>query len=188
MNTRPFEIKGDEPQWQTIYDLLASKPHGGIVTYAELSEAIGKDIRLGRSAIYKAHNELLKRNMRAIEVVTNVGYRVVESNEQDRLAKGQHKKARRRIKQGVRLIHHANRSRLTPEERTRFDAMELTMSQHSEAIRRLETRQKRTDEALKTTARTVDITAERLERIEAALKRSGHLADENVQQAMTSPS
>lgn len=178
MQLKPFEIKGDAPQWSLIYDILASKQIGDIATYDELSEAIDADIRTSRAPLYKAHNELLEQKLRGIEVVKNTGYRIVQANEHQRLAKGQHKKARRRIKQAIRIVQGTDHSLLTEQERSEMNAIQLNLSRQADAIRRLENRQGRTEAAVKAVEQKVESGEDRLarlERLEEALRSKGLL-------------
>lgn len=176
MNLKPFEIKGEAPQWSLIYDILATKNIGDVATYAELSEAIDADIRTTRAPFYKAANQLLEQKLRGTEVVPNVGYRIVEASEHQRLARGQHKKARRRIRQAIRIVDGTDRSLLDPQGRSEIDAIKINLSRQADAIRRLENRQTRSEAALKAVEKTVESDSDRiakLEKLAEDLKRKG---------------
>lgn len=62
---------------KALTDTLASVPIGGTISYAELSEAIGRDARKCRYLLLKAMNDLNKEQGAAFAAVRGMGYRRV---------------------------------------------------------------------------------------------------------------
>lgn len=174
-----FDMKGDRPMWQVVYDKLVTLDVGDVIKDAELS-ALLPDASEGsvRSAFHRALRELETTHPRTLDRVRLIGYRVVEAREHERLARGQHKRARRRIGAALRKAHSADRTKLTREERRRLDAVEDQLGRQQEMIRRLDTRTKAIEER---TAVNEKDTARQTDRIDALvdlLRRHG-ITDEN---------
>lgn len=145
-----FEIKGDRPQWQVVYDRLAGMRIDEVVKYDELA-ALLPDAAEGswRSAFWRAVREMEDARKRSFANVRGVGYRMVSAVEHERLARTHHKRAKRQLKNSARKAHSADRSQLTREERARIDAIELNLSRQVELTRRLEARVVRVETDLK---------------------------------------
>lgn len=173
----PFEPVGTRPRWMDVLDVLTPLKVNDIVTYEQLSQAVGFDIRPNRGDFYKAVEVLQRDHQRTVDVVRGRGYRVVAANEHGRLAKRHHRKSRRQLEKAVAKAASANRSELSTEERTRLDGMEMTLRAHSDVIRRLEQRAERTEFRLHRVENTQDRSSEeqaaRLDRLEDLLKRHG---------------
>lgn len=176
--TAPFQPKADRPQWEIVYDLLVTRDIGDIVTYDELTEALGYDIRDNRKALYKAARVWGEDCKRALAPVVNTGYRVVEPAEHERLARQHHLKSRRALRRGRSVIRNADRSLLSAEEVERFDRLEQSIARHSDLIRRLDARTERLEKTVRQTQTTTKKTDGRLAAIEEALRRSGFMPEE----------
>jgi hypothetical protein len=100
----PFTPIGEVSRWKTLYGVLQKTPVGGIAPYEELGAALGLDPVADRHtiqvAIRRAAQELEETDKRAVEPVTNVGYRVVEVTERLRLARQHQRKAVRALSRG----------------------------------------------------------------------------------------
>lgn len=170
----PFAPLGDRPRWETIYALLDGKPPGTVVTYQQMGAALdGFDKDRDRGAIAKASTRLLTDTQRATEAVPNVGYRIVSADEHLRLASRKQTEARRKIKRGRRFLLHFHRDEVSTEVAARVDAMQATMARHEDMLRRLDARTQRTDTLLAFTETRAADTADKVARLEAALRRAG---------------
>lgn len=173
-----FEIKGDRPQWRVIYDRLAGMSVGETVAddelYALLPDAPEASVK---GAFFRAVKETEDEMHRTFCRVRKTGYRMVEAKEHERLARDQHKRARRRLTAAVRKAHSADRSRLTHEERQRLDAIELHLAQQQDMTKRLdravkvERVERKAGEAL---------TNERIDELVSLLAKHGIGADETA--------
>jgi uncharacterized coiled-coil protein SlyX len=168
--TRPFTPKGEVAEWEKVYAVLVRMDVGDVVTYQQLDAILGRDFRSARTPFYAAAKRLLQEKQRACAVVPTVGYQVVDAKDHEPLARKQHRGARRKLGKARALISRADRSRLTPEERERFDRLELTLSRQADMVRRLDARVAKTEHEIKTTRLETD---ERVTKLEDALRRHG---------------
>jgi alkylated DNA nucleotide flippase Atl1 len=144
-----FETVGEKPRWELIYDSLAGLDVGDVVTYEQLAEAIGQDsFEPFRSSWYK-----------------------VDAIEHADIAKAHHRRSKRQLRKGSAALRNADRSRLSDEEKTRFDQMQQTINRHSDLIRRLDARQARTEKAVELATKKHDVTDARIAALEEALNR-----------------
>lgn len=178
MQLKPFEIKGDMPQWQMVYDVLDRKQIDDIVTYNELTEALGRDFLADRGPFYKAQRHLLEQKLRALAPIPTIGYQVVQATDHERLARKEHRSGRRKIRKAKNLVQHADRTGMAPEVRQKFDALEGTLSRQEDAIRRIDIKTQRHEAAIKAVEQKVESGEDRLarlERLEEALRSKGLL-------------
>lgn len=173
-----FDMKGDRPQWQVVYEALAAMDIGDVVKDADLAELL-PDAPEGsiRSAFFRAVKQMEDDHKRTFSRVRLVGYKMAHARENEGLARAQHKSAKRRLKAAHRKAHTADRSLLTQEERQRIDAMELNLASQRDMISRLSTRVEKLDASLKQVRRdqktdTAQL-AERVDRLADLLQRHG---------------
>jgi len=160
-------------QWRIVYDAVAALNIGDTVTYEQLSEMLGRPFADDRGPIYRAMTELERENRRTLDVVPRVGYRVVDAPEHEKLARRHHKRSRRQLKKAHSKLASADRARLTPEERAKFDALELTVSRHEDMIRRLDSRVEKHETAIKDNRRTTKELEARVDELAERLARAG---------------
>lgn len=172
----PFEVAGDQAQWLTVYEFLARlQPQiNDTITFEEFEAACGFDIRKKRSPWYKAMNLWCRENHRAFMPVVGVGYRVARATEHEVLARKQHRKSRRSLRKGLQVIRNTDHSELSPADRARFQRIESEMSRQSDAIRRLDLRQDRMQQALEEGRRAQDAVRQEQERLKATVDRLEH--------------
>lgn len=176
-----FEVKGDRPQWMVIYERLADMQIGDVIKDDELAGLL-PDAPEGsvRSAFYRAVKETEDELRRTFCRVRTTGYRMVDANEHERLARDQHKRARRRLTAARRKAHSADRSRLTPDERRRLDAVELNLAQMQDMTKRLDRGLK--SERIERKAGEA-ATNERIDELVSLLQRHGITADDEAKAA-----
>lgn len=143
-----FEVIGDRPQWQTVYEHIRDMDIGDVLTVEALTALIPHAAN-PRNPFWRAVQEVETQHHRSFDTVRNVGYRMVEAREHEGLARRQHRRSRAALRRGERKLRSADRSRLTPDERIRFEAMQVNISQQRDMIRRLDARTKATAESLK---------------------------------------
>lgn len=174
----PFQTKGDRPEWQIVYDHLRTLNVGDTVTYATLDRLLDRDFIPDRSPIYRAMKQLEENDKRTLDNVPNVGYRVVAPNEHEFLARRHHQRSKRQMKKALRKAKSADRNKMTADERTRIDAIELNVSRQADQIRYLSIRQTKTERALRVTTADQAATAAQVEKLTAALQRHGITVDD----------
>jgi hypothetical protein len=192
MGTKPFEPKGDVARWVLIYEGLRDLDPDTVVTYEELSEWAGINIRLDRSPVRRAEKELLDKHQRALTNEREVGYRVMHASEHGGAARYQTKKANRRIRTAIDLLTKADRNELTPQQGQVYDAQAGALQAVSDITRRLSRRQDRLEEGLKAarketqavrreTKETTAELADKVEKQEQALNRLQQMLTERSQ-------
>lgn len=169
-----FETKGERPQWETIYGRLAAMQIGDIVKDDELFGLLPDAPEASvRSAFYRAVKQVEDDHKRTFDRVRNTGYRMVEASEHEGLARRQHKKAKRRMASAVRKAHSADRTRLTPDQRRRLDAVEDHLAKQAEMIRRLDQRVEKTEQRTGRVEKDAAALSDRLDALQNLLKRHG---------------
>lgn len=119
----PFTPKGEVPEWRMIYDaFLADADFGDVVTYQQLTALLGRSFDDNRGPLYRARSEMGEQRHRWLEVVTGVGYRIIQANEHMRLANGHKRRAKTQLRAMVRVANVTDLARLTESELETFDA------------------------------------------------------------------
>lgn len=173
-----FTPKGDRPQWAVVYDRLAGMAVGDIIRDEELLTLLPAASEGSvRGAFHRAVREIEDRNQRTLDRVRTIGYRVVEAREHERLARGQHKRARRRLDAAIRKTRSADRSKLTREERQRIDAIEIQLGRQHDMIRRLDARVEQTEKRVAGTEKDTAALSDRIDRLNDLLRRHGITED-----------
>ena len=177
MTTDNFTPKGDVAEWRMLYDRIRSLDIGGILTYEDMDEILGRDFKEDRGPIYRCAKELEDNDHRTLAAVRNVGYRIVEPREHAQLATHHHRKSRRQLGKAVGKAASADRSKLTADERQRIDGLEMSLRRHADMIRRLDERTAKQADELKALRREKDgdvaSLSERVDRLASLLERHG---------------
>lgn len=187
MTAAMFEPAGEEARWRSVYTLATGKPVDTVLTYEQLDEATGSDIRAHRDPVMKASRVLEREQRRTLVVVRNQGYRIAAANEHEGLARKRNRRAGRQLKTGLSILRGTRRDELSPDAAKRIDALELTYSAHADMLRRLERRVQRQEEGLRDVRRKSSATDanhdERLTRLEALMQRAGLTDEETAAEA-----
>ena len=172
-----FETIGETARWRMVYPILAGTEVEGVIEYDTLAGVLGLDAEADRhivqQTVRRAGKELEVVDKRAIEVVKNVGYRVVKPVEHLRLASKQQRRARKALKRSESKVVNVDLSNESPEVRNAFALCAQAISVQSEVMNRLDLRQRKLSNALDAihvkTTRTdseVDELKERVARME----------------------
>ncbi len=138
-----FEVKGDRPQWQVIYEFLSTMEIGQVVKDADLSALLPEAPESSvKGAFVRAVREMEDEHKRTFDRVRLVGYKMVDAKDHERLARRHQRKGYRQIKTAVRKARSTDRTRLTHEERVRLDAIELNLARQMEMTRKLDAKVK----------------------------------------------
>lgn len=170
-----FKVKyGELPQWVVVYQRLSSMQIGDVLRDEELYGLIPQAPQASmRVAFFRAVKQMELDNHRTFDRVRTVGYRMVEAVEHEDLARRQHRKANRRMKAAMGKLTSADRTRMTPDVRRRFDAMEDHVARQLDMIKRLDTRLGKVEERTATTEKDQVALADRVDKLEDLLKRFG---------------
>lgn len=130
-----FTPIGPRARWREIYDNAAALPPGAILTYTDIETLIGYDVSApgaARSPIYRANRALLTEHSRMLVAVPGKGYRVAHATEHEHQAKGQQRKARRRLSTAVTVAVNVDRNQLTAAQQKSLDGLaDVLMAQNA---------------------------------------------------------
>jgi hypothetical protein len=136
-----FTPKGEVAQWRIIYRMLQNAQVGEILPYERLADSVDMNAADDRphiqAAARRAGKHLLRHDDRAIEVIPNVGYRVVPAGRQIALAGHQVERAGKSLTKGHELTTHVRLNELSPSERNVVHAMALGFAQVAEWARQI---------------------------------------------------
>lgn len=91
------------PETSMLIDLLKDEPIGSEVTYDELSEHIGKDVRTDGNGYLQSAREFLKTEHNQVwGVIRAQGIKHLDDSERIELSKAEQKSARRKAKRSMR--------------------------------------------------------------------------------------
>jgi alkylated DNA nucleotide flippase Atl1 len=144
----PVKSPDGRAQWEMVYDVIKVLDQGVVITFDELNTLTGLDLKAERSPLYKAMQKLEEQDKRTIASVPGVGYRVVEAKEHELLGRRHHRSSIRQLKKAKSKFASADRSRLSPDDRERFDRLEMTVSRMEQVTRRLERRKREVQEVI----------------------------------------
>lgn len=171
----PFDPIGDVARWHTVYDLLVTTKTGDVLTYSRIARALDLDPKKDRHAIQMAMRRAAKEHeqadKRAVEAVPNKGYRVVESAEHLRLARGQHRRASKALMRGHSKVVNVDLTDVPPATRQLFEATVRAFAMQMEFNRRLDVRQKRLEDAVDTMTERTERTDQEIADLKARLAR-----------------
>jgi hypothetical protein len=171
----PFEPVGARARWRVIYDLLRKLSPGDVLTYRRIGDALNLDPEGDRHviqmAVRRAAREYEVEDNRALEVVPNEGYRVVQAPEHLRLAQVQQKRARKALARGQSKVVHVDLSGLEPETRRAFEVVARAFAMQMDINKRFDIRQKRLEQSLNAMSERTDRTEQEIADLKARLAR-----------------
>lgn len=143
----PFTPKGDEPEWQMIYDHLITLDVGDKVTYGTLSALLERPFGDNRAPYYAAVRRLQQSRKKTLKNIPGVGYIVVEPKEHLDLAHNHVRRSHRQLRMaGERL--EVDRSQLDPTTRQKFEALSLHLKRTRTVVMGLNRRTVDNEEAM----------------------------------------
>lgn len=139
MNER-FKLSMDA---KTIYDLMRSIEVGKMVTYKQITDAIGRDARARRSAILAAIHAVCRDHRMVFECRPNDGYIRLSDEEIVGTGAAHIDAIRRKSRRGIQKLACANYADLPPEKKhdhnCRMTILALTLETTSaDSVRRIE--------------------------------------------------
>jgi hypothetical protein len=171
----PFQPAGETARWRIIYDLLLKTATGSTITYAELGAALDldpdDDRHIIQMAVRRAAREHEVAEGRALDVVTNVGYRIVHVPEHLILARRQQRKAGRALERGRSKVDHVDLTGVDSETRRAFEIVAQAFALQADFNRRLDIRQKRLEKQVNAAMSAQQANADELADLRARLER-----------------
>lgn len=161
---KPFTPKRADgrPMWQVVYDLAAAAEPGATIPYQQLLDELETP---DRAVVYraagKANKHLWETRQRSLDVVPDVGYRVLLPTEHEAQAKGFQKASRRKLTNAVLVAQATDLSGMTEVQRNAALQFTAGLMLMARAVDRHEEKLARHDDLIK------ELT-ERIERVEEA--------------------
>ena len=122
----PQFVKSDDTA--ALEQLLRDCPEGEVVTYADLSAAIGRDVREHASGSLRSARRILERDGLHTEAIENEGIKRLTPSECLGKAGGLVQRARRAAARSRQTVETTDLERLTTEERARAFALSAQAS------------------------------------------------------------
>jgi hypothetical protein len=170
-----FEPIGDRARWRIVYDLLQKLDVGGILEYTTIGDALNLDPDTDRHAIQmavrRAAKEHEEQDSRALNVVPNIGYRVVEAPEHLQLAQRHQKKSRRSLQRAQSKVVHVDLTGVDAEVRKAFEVTATALSMMADYTRRLDIRQRNLEKIVRTSQDRQDRSEEEIAQLRERLER-----------------
>ncbi len=99
-----FLPKGAEPEWKMIYSVLIGMQVGQVLDYGMLDAVLGRSFLESRTPIYRARRELFATHQRMLANMSGVGYRVIEPEEHEGVARDHIRRGHRQIATAKRIV------------------------------------------------------------------------------------
>ena len=177
---KSFAPVGERARWRVVYDMLAATETNGVVSYNEMAAALSLDPdgdrNLLQTTMRRAAKEHEQVDKRAVESVPNVGYRVVEPQEQLGMARRQQKRSRKALVRAHSKAVNVDMSKIEPETRKALEMVASVVALQLDFNRRAESKLAAHDKAIAALTQATERTEaereefrQRLERLEKAL-------------------
>jgi hypothetical protein len=171
----PFDPVGERARWRVVYDLLAKADADETITYEDLGDALDLDPVSDRHAIQMAMRRAAKehevKDNRALDVVPNVGYRIVRVPEHLDLAQRHQRKAGKSLERGRSKVDHVDLSGADPDMRRAFEVVAQAFALQADFNRRLDIRQKRLEQQVASATSAQEHTAEEIAELRSRLEK-----------------
>lgn len=115
-----FKPKGEKPLWKMVFDFVTPMQIGDVVTYEELTEAVGQDITTNRAIVYAANKHLLKDQKRLLVVERSIGYKLVDGMDIMYHAEDRQSMAKRQVRLANFETNNISTIKLTSEEKKKL--------------------------------------------------------------------
>lgn len=183
---KPFEPVGDQARWRTVYDLLTAAPMNGVITYVQLGDALGlhpdDDRHIIQQAVRRAAREHEELDKRALDVIPNKGYRVVEPREHIGLARRQQKRSSKALQRGYSKAVNVDLNGVEPQVRAALEMVGRAFALQMDFNRRFDVRQSRLEQAVRDIADAQHTERKRTDEEVAALRERLARLERNSQQ------
>lgn len=174
----PFQPAGERARWRIIYeDVLLDASVGTVVTYDALGKALNLDPAADRHtiqlAVRKAAATLERQEGRVLDAIAGTGYEVVPLPKHLELANRHQLKARRSMARGRRKVDNPaiDLSTLDPTTRELFELAALKFQQQDEAIRRIESSQRRQARRISAAETALSLNDQQLAELQARVEK-----------------
>ena len=118
----------------TLVGLFLDMPRGEVISYKQMSEALGFNVLERRDLVQTADQVLQSEYSRALENVRDQGYRMVFVHEHPRLVAKEVRRAQNAIERGLQVNTAMDVAELSADQRVSKDRMATHLMRMSEAL------------------------------------------------------
>jgi hypothetical protein len=192
----PFQPKGDRSHRSIIVDLASRADLGALLTYQEMSQALGlpwraEDTRpVVRSAVTSARPALIRDHGRVLIAQRGEGYRVGKPGELEGVAMGHRDRSERQLMKALAVVTHGDTKSMSDAEYQRFQAAKLIIVGLHRRMTQIEDRMSRVEAAVfgqpppQATGEVLESASEREARLDPTrdrASRADHVLDPRAQ-------
>jgi hypothetical protein len=166
MSRRPFTPSRADGRSDrlVIFDLATDAEPDTIFKYEDLIDALSEGLpdedKVQRDRVYRAvaagNQTLLRERKRYLQVVPDVGYRVIHTSEQLPVALIKKDRAQTYLEKGIELLRYADLSELTAAQRQLHEGQLLIMAGLHQAVRASDQRHARSEQLIAELIKRVD--------------------------------
>lgn len=178
---RPFRTTRSDGRSdrRVIYELVQDAEVETVFSYEELISALQvglpKGTMVDRDRVYRAvasaNRTFLRERKRYLEVVENVGYRVIRADEQLPVSLKKKDRAQGYLQRGIELLRHVRLEELTEAQRTLHEGQLMIMSGLYHAIQESTRRHDRAESLIEDLLKSNRDIQDRLDRLESGSSR-----------------
>jgi len=147
-----FQPQGSTARWRLLYDLLRERETGDVVTYEEMGKLLSLDPVGQRQTIQmamrRAAYEFLYKDLKALETVTNVGYRIAVAEHRPGLVRQFNRRAGNALERAHATATKIDLSGVDMQARRVLEGMALLTARQQEINRIMHLRQERMERAV----------------------------------------
>lgn len=128
MARKPFEPLREDgrPRWRVIFDMAVAAKPGDTISYLDMMRELDTpDRKVIYRTVHKANEHLWASEQRTLDVIPDVGYRVLLPEEHMGMATGFKKQARRKIENAVSVMQATDLAGL-PNAKARDRVLQFT--------------------------------------------------------------
>lgn len=147
---------------RVVFELVADAEPDTVFKYEELIEALseGLDEPITRDRVYRAvgagNKTLLRERKRYLQVVADVGYRVIPTSEQLPVALIKKDRAQTYLSKGIELLRNARLDELDAAQRTLHEGQLLILAGLHQAVRESDQRHAKSEALISDLQQRVD--------------------------------
>jgi hypothetical protein len=147
---------------RVVFELVADAKPDTTFTYATLVDALseGLDVEIARDRVYRAvaagNKTLLQERKRYLQVVPNIGYRIIHTSEQLPVALLKKDRAQTYLSKGIEVLRHAKLDELDAAQRTLHEGQLLILAGLHQAMQESDRRHARSEELIAELRRRMD--------------------------------
>jgi hypothetical protein len=162
------DIRKEPSKTERIYEFLAERAEvvGTVITFEEMTVAVGFDVRGSFGLFRNAQRRLLERNRRALKSERGVGYRVVAATDHEALAYRHQLRSARQIELARATIEFARVDELPEHVRPVYRSLVVAYQELETRLHYMEVETAKNTKAIRAHGRQIHGTQEQVAQVE----------------------